>query len=62
MRVKELFMEVIILEPWHFKVRSKNKRKYYDVVKRKDATYSCPCPSFKYNDNTCKHTIAVEGM
>jgi len=23
-------MEAIVLEPWHFKVRSKNKRKYND--------------------------------
>ena len=56
------FMEVIILEPWHFKVRSKNKRKYYDVVKRKDETISCNCPGFKYNNDICKHGIAVEGM
>lgn len=55
-------MEVLILEPWHFKVRSSNKRGYYDVVKRKDGTYSCTCKAFKYNDGDCKHIIAVDGM
>jgi len=55
-------MEAILLEPWRSKVRSSNKRKYYDVVKRKDETYSCNCKSFKYNGTDCKHIIAVEGL
>jgi len=55
-------MEAIMLEPWHFKVRSKNKRKYYDVIKRKDETYSCTCKSFKYNEGNCKHVLVVEGL
>ena len=55
-------MEVIILEPWHFKVRSSSKRKYYDVIKRKDETYSCTCKGFKYNDGDCLHVLAVEGL
>lgn len=55
-------MEAIVLEPWHFKVRSSNKRRYYDVIKRKDETYSCNCKSFKYNDGDCKHVLAVEGL
>lgn len=55
-------MEAIMLEPWHFKVRSKSKHKYYDVIKRKDETYSCTCKSFKYNGIDCKHIIAVEGL
>ena len=54
-------IEALILEPYHFKVRSANKRRYYDVIKRRDETYSCTCKSFKYN-GTCKHIFAVEGL
>jgi len=62
MNNKSSIMEAIILEPWHFKVRSKNRRKYYDVIKRKDGTYSCTGKSFKYETAECKHIIAVEGL
>ncbi len=55
-------MEIIEKEPWHFKVRSANKRKYYDVVKRKDETFSCNCLSAKYNADECKHVIGVKGF
>lgn len=62
MKNESPIMEAIILEAWHFKVRSSNKRKYYDVIKRKNGTYSCLCRSFKYNDGDCKHVLAVKGM
>lgn len=55
-------MEALVLEPWLFRVRSANKRRYYEVVKRRDETYSCTCRAFKYNDGACKHILAVEGL
>jgi len=56
-------IEAILLEQsWHYKVRSADKRKYYDIVERRDGSYSCSCPSHKYNDEKCKHIKAVEGL
>ena len=56
-------IEAILLEQsWHYKVRSANKRKYYDVVERRDGTFSCSCPAFKYHAEKCKHIQAVEGL
>lgn len=55
------FIEVIELEPWQFKVRRKNKKGYYEVIKRRDGvSFHCSCPSVKYNGPECKHIKAVE--
>jgi uncharacterized Zn finger protein len=54
--------EVIEVKPWLFKVRSKNLRKYYEVTKRRDESFSCTCPSAKYNANDCKHILMVRAF
>ena len=56
-------IEIVEIEEWNFKVRSSNKRKYYEVVKRRDGeSLFCSCPSFKYNEGECKHIKAVKVM
>jgi len=47
--------EVIQINDWKFKFRRKNKKGYYDVIKRRDGTYFCSCPSHRYNKEECKH-------
>jgi len=58
--MEQPFIEAIALKPWLIKVRSKNKRKYYEVIKRKDETFSCTCPAAKYGTSKCKHILAAE--
>ena len=60
MKDKNIFMEIVEIEPWKFMVRSSNKHTYYEVVKRKDETFSCNCPSAKYNEGECKHIRGVK--
>lgn len=44
-----------------FKIRSMtDKSKIYDIHIRKDKTYWCSCPSFKYNGAICKHIQEVK--
>ncbi len=56
------WLEIVQLEPYHFKVRSTNRRKYYDVILRKDETMSCTCKGFKYNGVSCRHIVGVKAM
>ena len=55
-------MEIIQLEPYLFRVRSTNGRKYYEVILRKDETLSCTCKGFKYNGVSCRHIVGVRAM
>lgn len=55
-------MEVVEVDSWHFKVRSTNRRKWYDVIWRRDESFSCSCPGFKYNGENDKHINAVKAM
>lgn len=54
--------EIVEVKPWLFKVRSKNKRKYYDVVIRKDGTYFCSDPSYKYISDECNHILMLKAF
>ena len=54
--------EGIELKPWLFKIRGTNRRKLYTIIKRKDETFWCNCPSFKYNGENCKHINIVRAM
>jgi len=41
---------------YYIKVKSDSKADVeYEVILRKDGTYYCSCPSFKYNTSVCKH-------
>lgn len=55
------YIEIIQLEPWHFKVRSSDKRRYYDAIHRRDESFSCNCKGFKYNGE-CRHIKAIKVM
>jgi len=47
--------------PWLFKIRSwTNRRKWYEVIKRRDETFFCTCPSFKYGKQECKHINIIK--
>lgn len=47
--------EIVQLTEWRFKFRRKNKKGTYEIIKRRDHTYYCSCPSHKYNGEVCKH-------
>lgn len=47
--------EIIQLADWRFKFRRKNKKGYYNVIKRRDNSFFCSCPSHMYNAEECKH-------
>lgn len=47
--------EIIQLNDWRFKFRRSNKKGYYEVIRRRDGSYSCSCPSHKYQTERCKH-------
>ena len=50
-------------KPYIHKVRSEtNRRKWYNVIQRRDETFWCNCPSFKYNGDKCKHILAIQAM
>lgn len=56
-------IEVIEIEPWKFKVRSlTNRRKWYEVIHRRDNSFWCNCANFKYNGQIDNHILAVEAM
>lgn len=58
----EPIMEIVELGPYEFKVRSSNKRRYYDVTKRRDETFHCTCKGFKYNGDECRHILGVKAF
>jgi len=61
--MKNEIIEIIEIEHWHFKVRSSiNRRKWYDIIHRRDESFWCSCPGFKYNGQIDKHISAVEKM
>lgn len=63
MKSKELdFIEIVEVEPWLFRVRSSNRRRWYDVIWRRDKTFSCSCKGFRYNGESDKHINAVRAM
>lgn len=47
--------EIVQLTDWKFKFRRSNKKGTYELIKRRDGTYYCSCPSHKYNGEVCKH-------
>ena len=50
-------------KPWMHKVRSwTNRRKWYDVIQRRDETFFCTCPSFKYGKQKCKHISIIQAI
>jgi hypothetical protein len=55
-------LEIIEINPYTFKVRSSNLRKYYEVTKRRDETFSCTCKGFKYNGGECRHILGVKAF
>jgi hypothetical protein len=61
-KAEQKVVEIVELEPWKFLVRSSNKLTYYEIIKRRDESFSCACPSFKYNGGECKHIQAVKAM
>ena len=54
--------EIVEIKTWLYKVRSNNLRKYYEVVERRDGTFSCSCPSFRYGNNQCKHIDMIKAF
>lgn len=62
MKTKQEVIEIVELEPWKYLVRSSNKLAYYEVIQRRDETFSCTCPAFKYNGGECKHIKSVGAM
>lgn len=48
-------IEIVQLNDWRFKFRRKNKKGYYELIKRRDESFYCSCPSHKYNEEECKH-------
>lgn len=61
--MKTEFVEIVEVEPWFFKVRSStNRRKWYDVIWRRDETFNCNCKGFRYNGENDKHINAVKAM
>lgn len=63
MKVEKLeIMEIVEVEPWHFRVRSSNRRKWYTVIHRRDESFSCTCKGFKFNGENDRHINAVKAM
>ena len=54
-------IEAVEVKPWLHKIRSMtNRRKWYEVTQRRDETFHCSCPSFKYNNGECKHIDIIK--
>ena len=61
--MKAEFVEIVEVEPWLFRVRSStNRRKWYDIIWRRDETFSCNCAGFRFNGENDKHINAVRAM
>lgn len=54
--------EIIQIKDWHFKIRRSNKKGYYDLIKRRDQTFFCSCPSHRYHSEQCKHIDIIEAF
>ena len=52
--------EICEVKPWLYKIRGTNRRKWYTIILRKDKTFFCSCPSFKYGTQKCKHIRLLE--
>jgi len=58
---QEIIEAVETNKPWMHKVRScTNRRKWYDVIQRRDETFFCTCPSFKFGKQECKHIDIIK--
>jgi len=56
-------IEIIEIDSWLFKVRSlTNRRKWYEVIHRRDGSFWCSCPNFKYNGDNDNHVLAVKAF
>jgi len=56
-------VEIVEVEPWKYVVRSTtNRRKWYEIIHRRDESFSCNCKGFKYNGENDKHINAVKAM
>jgi len=52
-------MEVKEVNKWKWEIEG-SKSTTYEVIKRRDETFWCSCPSFKFNTYNCKHIDAVK--
>lgn len=58
---QEIIEAVETNKPWMHKVRSwTNRRKWYDVIQRRDESFWCSCRSFKFNKDECKHIDIIK--
>lgn len=58
---QEIIEAVETNKPWMHKVRSMtNRRKWYDVIQRRDESFWCSCSSFKYGKQECKHIDIIK--
>lgn len=54
-------IEAVEVKPWLYKIRSMtNRRKWYDVIKRRDGSFWCSCRNFKYNKDEDKHIDIIK--
>jgi hypothetical protein len=53
-------IEIIKLDRFQYKIRSKDNRKYYDAIRRQDGSFFCSCPSHMYFSEVCRHIKALK--
>jgi hypothetical protein len=59
----EKIIEVVEADSWKFKIRSlTNPRRWYTLIKRKDASFYCTCNSYKFQTKTCKHCQIIRKL
>jgi len=61
--IQDIKIEEIKETHWIIKsMNPQDKKKDYDVWKRKDGSYFCTCSAFYYNTSKCKHITAIQEM
>lgn len=51
-------MEIKKLKPYLYEIKGKTST--YECIVRKDGTWFCSCPAYRFISTTCKHIEAVK--